>query len=68
LETKAAALAEKGEGSDSLSDFPAKEREVLRQVIEAIHIIQGETQEADALVGKVLARLRRQRSGKSSKR
>jgi hypothetical protein len=68
LETKAAALAETEEGSDPLSDFPAKEREVLRQVIEAIHVIQGQTQEADTLVGKVLARLRRQRSGTSSKK
>lgn len=68
LEGKAAALAEKGVGSDPLSDFPAKEREVLRQVIEAIHVIQGETQHADALVGKILARLRRQRTGKSSKK
>jgi hypothetical protein len=68
LESKAAVLAEKGERSNPLSDFPAKEREVLRQVIEAIHIIQGETQEADTLVGKVLARLRRQRSGKFSKK
>jgi molecular chaperone HtpG len=68
LESRVKTLAEKNEPSDPLSDFPFKEREVLRQVIEAIHTIQGETQEADTLVGKVLARLRRQRSGKASKK
>ena len=68
LVNKVTTIAEKGGGNDPLSDFPTKERELLRQVIEAIHTIQGETHEADALVGKVLAKLRRQRSAKASKK
>jgi len=68
LETKVASLAEKAEQTDPLSDFAPKEREMLRQVIEALHVVSGQTQEADTLIGKVLARLRRQRSGKSVKK
>jgi hypothetical protein len=68
LENKVRILSEKAEPSDPLSDFPPKEREVLRQVIEAIHSIQAEQQDADTLIGKVLARLRRQRSGKNPKK
>ena len=68
LELKTAGLLQKVKETDALSDFPTKERDLLRQVIEAIHLIQGETHEADTLIGKLLARLRRQRSGKASGR
>ena len=50
---------------DPVKDFPTAQQEVLRQVIEAIHVIEGQTERADKLVGKILARLRRQRAGKA---
>jgi len=68
LENRNASLTEREDDVEALSDFPAKEREVLRRIIEAIHVIQGETQEADSLIGKLLARLRRQRSGRAAKK
>lgn len=68
LESKNASLSERAHETDALSDFPTKERVLLRQVIEAIHVIQGETHEADTLVGRLLARLRRQRPGKAFNR
>ena len=37
---------------------------LFRSIIEAIHVIEGETQDADRLVGKILSRLRKQRTAK----
>jgi hypothetical protein len=53
--------------ADALSDFPAVHRGIIRQIIEAIHVIEGQTDDADRLVGKILARLRKQRTSKSSR-
>lgn len=53
------------EANDPVGDFPTAQQDVLRQVIEAIHVIEGQTERADKLVGKILARLRRKRAGKA---
>jgi hypothetical protein len=53
--------------TDALSDFPAPQRAILKQIIEAIHVIEGQTEDADRLVGKILSRLRKQRSAKATK-
>jgi molecular chaperone HtpG len=51
--------------ADALSDFPAPQRTVIKQIIEAIHVIEGQTEDADRLVGKILSRLRKQRVSKA---
>jgi len=55
------------EDVDGLSDFPAPQRGIIRQIIEAIHVIEGETEDADKLVGRILARLRKQRTSKGAR-
>ena len=60
LSTRVEALGVE-ESNDPLADFSSAQQSILRQVIEAIHVIAGETGDADRLVGKILARLRRQR-------
>lgn len=50
--------------TDALSDFPTVQRGVIRQIIEAIHVIEGQTEDADKLVGKILSRLRKQRASR----
>ena len=60
-------LGDADDKGDALSDFPAPHRAVIRQIIEAIHVIQGETADADKLVGKILSRLRKQRASKASR-
>jgi molecular chaperone HtpG len=50
---------------NALSDFPSTQRGVIKQIIEAIHVIEGQTEHADKLVGKILARLRKQRASKT---
>jgi hypothetical protein len=53
------------EKSDALSDFPSVQRGIVRQIIEAIHVIEGESEDADRLVGKILSRLRKQRASRT---
>ena len=55
----------KDEKTNALSDFPSAQRSIIRQIIEAIHVIEGQTGEADRLVGKILARLRKQRASRT---
>jgi molecular chaperone HtpG len=62
LQSKGEALSSRVRTKDALSDFPSKERSLLLQVIEAVHAIQGNTHEADRLVGKMLSRIRKKRS------
>lgn len=50
--------------SDPLGDFMPRDRALLLQVIEAIHVIEGTSAAADKLVGKLLKRLRRRRAAR----
>jgi molecular chaperone HtpG len=50
--------------SDALSDFPSAQRGIIKQIIEAIHVIDGHSGDADKLVGKILGRLRKQRASR----
>lgn len=52
----------------ALSDFPSAQRGIIKQIIEAIHVIEGHSEDADRLVGKILSRLRKQRASRISKR
>ena len=51
---------------ENLADFPAAQRGILKQIIEAIHVIENNTGDADRMVGKILSRLRKQRSSRTS--
>jgi len=51
--------------ANALSDFPSSQRGIIKQIIEAIHVIEGQSEDADKLVGKILARLRKQRTSKA---
>jgi hypothetical protein len=62
--TRTEQIGSTSEKADALSDFPAPQRGIIKQIIEAIHVIEGETQDADRLVGKILSRLRKQRTAK----
>lgn len=54
--------------TSALSDFPTVQRGIIKQIIEAIHVIEGHSEDADKLVGKILGRLRKQRASRVSKR
>jgi hypothetical protein len=62
--TRTEQIGSTSEKADALSDFPAPQRGIIKQIIEAIHVIEGESQDADRLVGKILSRLRKQRTAK----
>ena len=65
--SRLAQIAAVDEKVDALADFPAPQRSIIKQIIEAIHVIGGETEEADRLVGKILSRLRKQRSSRATR-
>lgn len=50
--------------SDPLGDFAPRDRTLLLQIIEAIHVIEGSSSSADKFVGKLLSRLRRQKTAR----
>jgi hypothetical protein len=65
IQEKSDHLGGKNTKSDPLSDFVPRDRTLLLQVIEAIHVIEGTTASADKLVGKLLRRLRKQRTART---
>lgn len=64
IQNKSEQLPSGGAKTDALSDFTPRDRALLLQVIEAIHVIEDTTSAADKLVGKILTRLRKQRPRK----
>jgi molecular chaperone HtpG len=55
------ALPESPDSSDALMDFPPTQRQLLKSIIETIHMNEVRSESADLLIGSILKRLRVQR-------
>lgn len=56
IQGKSEQFGKEESNSDPFSDFTPRNRTLLLQIIETIHVIEGMTANADKLVGKILSR------------
>ena len=61
IANKLKALPEDADTSDALQDFPTAQRHIIKEVVEAIYLAEGNSEVADRLVGKILSKLRSNR-------
>jgi hypothetical protein len=61
ITTRLQALPVSPDSSDALMDFPPAQRQLLKSIIETIHMNEERSETADMLIGSILKRLRGQR-------
>ena len=61
IASKLKALPEEPDTVDALQDFPPQQRHLIKEVVEAIYLTEGQSEVADRLVGKILSKLRSNR-------
>ena len=61
IASKLKTLPEVSDTEDAFQDFPPVQRHIIKEVVEAIYLTEGQSEIADRLVGKILSKLRSKR-------